>query len=415
MMQEKQHGQENPEGLQRGLRDPRGGQHVGGAGLVSVVIPCYNQAQFLGEAIESVLAQSYPRFQIIVVDDGSTDDTSGVAARYPGVRCVRQDNQGVSAARNSGLARSEGEYVVFLDADDRLLPEALEAGVGCLKAQPGCGFASGRYRFIAGDGSFLKPQRRRVVDKDSYVALLRRNYIGPPAAVMYRRAVFASVGGFDPPADMSADTDMYLRIARRFPICSHEGVVAEYRWHGANTSGDPARMLSTALYVLRKQREHVKGNEQCEEAYEAGVRGRRGAHGDRLVDEVRTHIREREWKRALRGIVVLMRYYPRGIALLNERRMERYRLPRRLKARRQELEAHERRLKELGGDEELGSALVAKERQEVQLLRRRIRRLERRMQDLDQRARILPFCKIRRLLKGFGGLWARVTRKGRGS
>jgi glycosyltransferase involved in cell wall biosynthesis len=418
MTRKKQHGQsENPEeDLQYGFRNPRrGGQPVGAAGLVSVVIPCYNQAHFLGEAIESVLAQSYPRFEIIVVDDGSTDDTSEVAARYPGVRYVYQNNQGVSAARNSGLARSEGEYVVFLDADDRLLPEALEAGLECLKTHSGCAFASGRYRFIAGDGSFLKPQRRRFVDKDSYVALLRRNYIGPPAAVMYRRAVFESVGGFDPPADMSADTDIYLRIASRFPICRHEEEVAEYRWHGANTSGDPARMLSTALYVLRKQREHVRGNEQYQEAYDAGVRGRQGAFGDRLVDEVRAHAREREWKRALRGMVVLLRHYPRGIALLNERRMKRHRFPRRLEARRQELKAHQRWLKELEGAEESGSALVAKERQKVQLLRRRVRRLERRIQGLDQRARILQGGMIRRLLKEFGGLRARVPRKKRGS
>ncbi len=384
---------------------------MGAAGLVSVVIPCYNQAHFLGEAIQSVLSQSYPRFEVVVVDDGSTDDTSEVAVRYPQVRCVRQDNQGVSAARNSGLRSSEGEYVVFLDADDRLLPGALEAGLECLKAHPGCAFASGRYRFIAGDGSFLKEQRERSVEKDSYVALLRRNYIGPPAVAMYRRAVFASVGGFDPPADMSADTDIYLRIARRFPICSHEEEVAEYRWHGTNTSGDAARMLSTALYVLRKQRKHAKRNKQYKEAYEAGVRIRRGAHGDRLVNEVRARAREREWKRALKGIAVLLRHYPQGVALLNERRMERHRLPRQLEARRQELEVHERRLKELEIDGEPGSASVAKERQEVQLLRRHVRRLERRMQELDQRARILQNGKIRRLLTRLGGLWTRVPRK----
>src|SRR5215213_6785783 len=193
----RKHGQpENLEGAQHGSHDLWGGWH-GGAGLVSVVIPCYNQAHFLGEAIESALAQSYPHFEIVVIDDGSTDTTSEVAGRYPGVRCVRQDNQGLSAARNSGLHHSEGEYVVFLDADDRLLPEALEAGIGCLKAYPECAFASGRYRFIAGDGSFLKHPRERPFDKDSYVALLQRNYIGVPAVVMYRRAVFASVGGFD--------------------------------------------------------------------------------------------------------------------------------------------------------------------------------------------------------------------------
>src|SRR3712207_4601210 len=104
--------------------------------LVSIVIPCYNQAHFLGEAIESVLAQTYPHFEVVVVDDGSTDNTEAVAARYPGVRCIRQENQGLAAARNTGIRRSNGSYLVFLDADDRLLPNALEVGLKHLKEHP---------------------------------------------------------------------------------------------------------------------------------------------------------------------------------------------------------------------------------------------------------------------------------------
>ena len=80
------------------------------AGLVSVVIPCYNQAHFLGEAIESVLSQTYPRHEIVVVDDGSTDDTAEVACRYPEVRLIRQENGGLSAARNAGLSQSIGNF-----------------------------------------------------------------------------------------------------------------------------------------------------------------------------------------------------------------------------------------------------------------------------------------------------------------
>ena len=131
---------------------------------MSVVIPCYNQAHFLSEAIESVLAQSYPHFEIVVVDDGSTDDTPKVAARYPAVRCIRQDNRGLSAARNAGLGCSEGEYVVFLDADDRLLPEALEVGLECFDANPECAFVSGHYREISVDGSPLRPGKQPRLD-----------------------------------------------------------------------------------------------------------------------------------------------------------------------------------------------------------------------------------------------------------
>src|ERR687894_2072239 len=119
------------EDAQPDARSPQKEHGGGEGGLVTVVIPCYNQAHFLGEAIESVLSQTYPHFEIVVVDDGSTDNTSEVASGYPPdkVRLIRQENKGLSAARNAGLGRSGGEYVVFLDSDDRLLAEALEVGV----------------------------------------------------------------------------------------------------------------------------------------------------------------------------------------------------------------------------------------------------------------------------------------------
>src|SRR5215211_2313466 len=178
----------NSEQARRELREPWKEQK-GAPPLVSVVIPCYNQAHFLSEAIESVLAQSHPNFEIIVVDDGSTDDTSEIAARYPEVRLVRQENKGLSGARNAGLAHSEGEYVVFLDADDRLLPEALEAHLEHLEAHPECAFVSGPCRRIAADGSPLPTPLRRHIEGDHYLVLLHRCYIWPPAVVMFRRAI----------------------------------------------------------------------------------------------------------------------------------------------------------------------------------------------------------------------------------
>src|SRR5215207_11289555 len=190
---------EDPEGVRHNSRNPRRKRSADAVGppLVSVVIPCYNQAHFLGEAIESVLSQSYPNFEIIVVDDGSPDDTAEVAARYPEVRYVRQDNQGVSVARNSGLARSGGAYIVFLDADDRLLPGALEVGVRELEAHPECALVFGYSNHMAANGTPLFSYRPHV-EGDHYLELLRYNYISPSAVAMYRRDVFDSVGGFDP-------------------------------------------------------------------------------------------------------------------------------------------------------------------------------------------------------------------------
>jgi len=318
-------------------------------GLVSVVIPCYNQAHFLGEAIESVLAQSYRNFEVIVVDDGSTDGTPEVASRYEEARLVRQENRGLAGARNRGLAEARGEYVVFLDSDDRLLAGALEAGVRELNAHPGCAFVSGHYRPIAANRSSRAVPPRPRVGRNHYLALLRDNYIMMPASVIYRRWVFGEVGGFDGSVDAAADWDLYLRIARRFPVHHHGEVVAEYRWHGANMTADPALMLRSTMAVLSGQREHVKGNKQYEKAYKAGMKAFQEHNGVNLARDIRSRVREREWAKAARGGLALARYYPRGLSLLSEGRLERYRLAEELSTANRKIDARERqnrRLKE---------------------------------------------------------------------
>src|SRR4028118_302914 len=110
---------------------------------VSIIIPCYNGERFLAETIESVLSQSYQKFEIIVVDDGSSDNTKGIATAYPSVHYIYQDNQGASVARNRGASESQGSYLIFLDSDDRLLANALELGVNYLDTHPDCGFVFG--------------------------------------------------------------------------------------------------------------------------------------------------------------------------------------------------------------------------------------------------------------------------------
>lgn len=283
------------------------------AALVSVVIPCYNQAHFLGEAIESVLAQSYPSFEVVVVDDGSTDNTSEVASRYPGVRCVRQNNQGLAATRNAGLRESKGSYLVFLDADDRLLPDGLKVGVECLEAHPECAFASGHYREIDVDGFPIPTQEQPRIEKEHYREIIRCNYIITPAVVMYRRSVFDSVGGFSTSYDVrgSEDAELCLRVARNYPVRCHGEEVAEYRVHGSSMSHNYGRMLRASTTVRRLQWKHVKGNKRLEEAVKSGVRTSQDYFGVPLAYQVLSRVREREWKRAIRDVLVLLRYYPR--------------------------------------------------------------------------------------------------------
>ena len=116
------------------------------APLVSIIIPCYNQARYLADAIKSALAQTHSPVQVVVVDDGSVDNTAEVASHYPNVCFVRQRNQGVAKARNTGFHRSSGDYVIFLDADDRLTPNAVETHLRCFAEHPEAGFRGGKYR-----------------------------------------------------------------------------------------------------------------------------------------------------------------------------------------------------------------------------------------------------------------------------
>jgi glycosyltransferase involved in cell wall biosynthesis len=283
--------------------------------LVSVIIPCYNQARFLSDAIESVLKQTHARFEIIVVDDGSTDDTFKVATSYERVRTIRQKNQGLSGARNTGLEASEGAFLVFLDSDDRLLPDALEIGMSYLLDKTECGFAYGPVRLIAADGSFLKEPPYTRIEKDHYKELLRHNHIWTPGAVMYRRSVLDAVGAFDTSLRFMGceDFDLSLRIARCFPILSHDKVILEYRKHGSNMSGNPRLMLNGYLAALQSQRMYVKGNRQYEEALESGMKEAQSYYGEKLVNRVRDDLRAKDWRQAAAGLSTLLQYYPRGL------------------------------------------------------------------------------------------------------
>jgi starch synthase len=315
---------------------------------VSVIIPCYNQAQFLSEAIDSVLSQGYENFEVLVVDDGSQDRTPEVASAYvaedPRVRLIRQQNRGLAGARNRGMAEATGDYLVFLDSDDLLLGEALEVGVRELAAHPECAFVSGQFKAVSADGSFFWKPYEPPLEKDGYLMLLQYCF-GMPAVVMYRRWVFEEVGGFDGKVDAAADWDLYLRIARRFPIYHHGRIVAEYRQHGTSMNQNPALMLESTLRVLRSQRQYLKDGGRREEALAIGMRGMQADYGVPLVENTRDALRVRAWGRALGDMLTLARYYPRGLALLLSRRsLDRARLARHLQVTEFKLDTSERRL-----------------------------------------------------------------------
>jgi glycosyltransferase involved in cell wall biosynthesis len=291
--------------------------------VVSVIVPCYNQARFVADAIESVLAQTYTNVEIIVVNDGSTDHTADVVARYQTVGLIQQANRGLAAARNVGFDASRGKYIVFLDADDRLMSDALGSEIACLTTNPECAFVYGHVRLIDTEGALLPTPPQSCVDADQYVTLLAQNYIWTTGAVMYRREILDTVGGFDALVNASADLDLNVRITRTRPIRCLNKVVLEYRVHETNMSKDSTVMLRSSMAVLRAQWPHVRGKRRYERALKAGIRGVQEEYGNRLGREAQAHMERREWRRAAESAVMLLRYYPSGVVKYGLRRLPR--------------------------------------------------------------------------------------------
>jgi glycosyltransferase involved in cell wall biosynthesis len=284
--------------------------------LISVVIPCYKQAHFLPEAIESVLAQTYPAVEAIVVDDGSPDDTRQIASRYPAVRYLRQHNQGRAEARNAGFRACGGEYLIFLDADDRLTPVAVESHLRCFAADPEAGFVVGGLDHITSDGSYSYSPRWPLLTTAHYEELLKANHVANTMAVMFRRSVLEEVGGFDPRCEPAEDYEMLLRAARCSPSRHHPTVVAQYRRHTTNTSRQGAVMLHAMHHVMESQRRWVQGVPRLEAARQKGALYWRDHFGTVASKEVYREIRRGNFSRAARAAVALASHLRGRLALL---------------------------------------------------------------------------------------------------
>lgn len=208
----------------------------------SVIIPTWNRRDLIGRAIDSVLAQTRPVDEIIVVDDGSTDGTRDWLAQAYGDRivCLAQANAGVSAARNRGLASARGRYLALLDSDDEWLPEKIERQVGYLEQRPEFGMVLCDVLRVDADGSLIDVfERRRQIPDDGMV--LRWVLLDPalaPLSALFRREVFETVGGFDESLNTAEDVDFHLRVAARWPIGIVEEPLARavVRGHGGLSS-----------------------------------------------------------------------------------------------------------------------------------------------------------------------------------
>ncbi len=237
---------------------------------VSIVITNYNHARFLDAAIRSVLAQTVPPDEIIVVDDGSTEDPGEVVARHPSVRLIRQENQGLSGARNTGLSAASGRYVAFLDADDTLTPVMVEADLALFREHPDCAFVYGAYELVDTDGRPFASVDVMMPGDDAYASFLSGNLVGMHGTVLYRRDLLAAAGGFDRSLRSCEDYDAYLRLSRHHPVAATERRLASYRRHGDNMSEDVPRMLRSARAVLGRHAETARTRPEWVEAYRRG-------------------------------------------------------------------------------------------------------------------------------------------------
>ncbi len=219
---------------------------------IAVIIPAYNAAQFLAETIGSVLAQTRAAVQVIVVDDGSTDNTAAVAATFgDAVTFLSQANAGVSTARNFGATHTTADWLLFLDADDRLRPDAL-AQLASRSGEEKLGVIYGQSVDFSGEKSFRDEHgscgMQGQVSLGARVAFWKAP-IATPGAAIIRRDVFAQVGGWNPRFNTTADRDLWCRAGTvaEFGFVHH--IVVERRIHDSNMSGDKNRARRQAVEV----------------------------------------------------------------------------------------------------------------------------------------------------------------------
>lgn len=232
---------------------------------VSAVVPTYNRAHLVGEAIRSVLAQSLPVCEVIVVDDGSTDGTKEAVGRLsdanPGlIRYIRQENAGPGAARNRGIREASGDWVAFQDSDDLWLPEKIAWQVDFLRRNPRLEFVFGLMgNFEEGDsadhpeirdaGVYAYCREHGPNLRDFFPQLLAHNIV-PTPSVLFRRESGLKVGGWREDIRCAEDYDWWLRWSLRYPCGFLDRMVVRRRIHPGNIIADRILMLESALKVL---------------------------------------------------------------------------------------------------------------------------------------------------------------------
>ncbi|NJM47790.1 MAG: glycosyltransferase family 2 protein [Alkalinema sp. RU_4_3] len=234
-----------------------GNPHPPRAVKVSVVVPAYNIAGYLTATLRSLTTQTYDNFEVLIVDDGSTDKTAQVAhafaANYENFHLLRKPNGGLSSARNFGIAAAKGEYIALLDGDDLYRPEKLARHVAILDRKPEIGLVYSASQALRDDGGrtwfYLSG---KPVAEDPLEALLYKNFVGHGSNAMFRRSLVAQVGGFDERLVSVEDLDFWLRIAEtgEWEFYRDRRVLCDYRVRPAGLSYNTQQMQKTHELVI---------------------------------------------------------------------------------------------------------------------------------------------------------------------
>jgi len=276
--------------------------------LVSIVIPCWNGESYLAEAIASAISQTYEAIEIIVVDDGSTDRSCEVARGFPDIEVLSQKNAGVSAARNAGLERSKGEFILFLDADDRLHPEAVRSHLAAFGKSAAIGMVYGSNRIVDAQGSVIGHGLQPVRSFNWKDVLM--GVTPTPSQAMLRRESLVRAGLFNPKVALGEDFDLYLRITRLSEGYCHGEVVADYRKHPQQATKQPSASLESILGVMKDFRSLPGGD-----VFEDGIWVQARRHwtvyyGQYIPFEIVKSMLKLDWRRNLSAVGCYAKYLP---------------------------------------------------------------------------------------------------------
>lgn len=226
---------------------------------VTVVIPAYNAMTYLPETLDSVLKQTFADFEVLIVNDGSSDRIIQWASEITDsrVKLISQSNQGLSAARNTGIVHAQGEYVAFLDADDLWEPTKLEKQVHCLDSKPEVGLVYTWTLLVDQQLRSTRTVTASHTEGNVWEKLLLGDVIGSGSSAMIRRICFETVGLFDTELSSIEDCDMWVRIAACYPLAVIKEVLVYYRQHFTNMSKDYNKMMQNSRLKIEKKFQNV--------------------------------------------------------------------------------------------------------------------------------------------------------------